>query len=417
MRRKVPLVLLLLLCNISLFSQSDFRKGYIVTNSNDTIHGFINYRGDIKNCAECVFKEDNLGTEKIYNPGEIRAYRFDKSKYYISYYLQDIEKEVFLEFLMDGIVNLYYYKDLLRESYFISKHDSELHKLDNEIKEVVINGVRYEKESKRYLRVLRYLFSDSDIDMNKINNVRLNHKHLISIADEYHKSVCNNNECIIFEKKIPAVRFEFEGLIFSEMINLEVDGINQYTELNYNTSWGYCAGLGLSMFMPRLNEKVSVYSQILYSNNKFSSSYITENIFGSYVTNYDINMEYVNTSIGFKYNFPEQKISPSFFILASYFMVLNDVANRDITEEDLNGVISNYSYTDKVLTSSFGFTVGADLKIFDFKKVDLGISVQYTYTSGRDIYGSYDNPGKYAANYSDFANNVNSLRLGLFIKY
>ena len=37
----------------------------------------------------------------------------------------------------------------------------------------------------------------------KINNAKLSHKSLIDLTREYHYEVCENQECIIYEKKIP----------------------------------------------------------------------------------------------------------------------------------------------------------------------------------------------------------------------
>jgi hypothetical protein len=36
-------------------AQSDFRNGYIITNSGDTVYGQIDYKGNRSNAKECIF--------------------------------------------------------------------------------------------------------------------------------------------------------------------------------------------------------------------------------------------------------------------------------------------------------------------------------------------------------------------------
>lgn len=417
MREKCFLIISLLFVSSSLFSQLDFRKAYIITNSNDTIYGLADYRGDIKNCNKCVFKADELNEPKVYFAADLKAYRFIDSKYYISYYIEDISKKVFIEYLIDGIVDIYYYKDLSNEFYFASKEGSELYKLDNELREIVIDNKKYEKHSNSYINILRYLFSDSDMKLNTVNQVRLDHKPLINIANDYHNRVCFDNECVVFEKKMPPLKVEYSILVFTDFASISVGGVDHYTGLNNKNNIGYSLGLGLSTFMPRIHEKISFYSQLLYCNNSQNSSYNTENIFGSYLTNYQIEIQYLNTDLGFKYTLPKRKMQYDFFIAFAYNIILESSANRSVEEENLSGVITNYEYTDNVITNAIGIAVGAEIDILKLKEFNFGLNIQYNYTYGRNVEGSYGNVGKYASNFSDFTNNMSLIRLGLSINY
>ena len=46
---KYTLLILLIPIWFSGLAQSDFRRAYIITNSDDTIHGFVDYRNDFQN--------------------------------------------------------------------------------------------------------------------------------------------------------------------------------------------------------------------------------------------------------------------------------------------------------------------------------------------------------------------------------
>ena len=63
-------------------SQPDFRPGFVITNSNDTVYGTIDYRGDLMMGHICRFKDKN-DTLTDFSPNDIAAFRFIDSKFYI----------------------------------------------------------------------------------------------------------------------------------------------------------------------------------------------------------------------------------------------------------------------------------------------------------------------------------------------
>jgi hypothetical protein len=55
--KPVLLFIILLTCSKSIFSQRDFKEGYIITNENDTVYGWIDRMGDLMSAVECVFRK------------------------------------------------------------------------------------------------------------------------------------------------------------------------------------------------------------------------------------------------------------------------------------------------------------------------------------------------------------------------
>ena len=85
MRKRLPTALLMLLSLCAVVNaQRNFKSGYIITLTGDTIKGYIDSRGDIKNYKRCVFKENEENSSAEYSPEEIRAYRFIDGKFFIS---------------------------------------------------------------------------------------------------------------------------------------------------------------------------------------------------------------------------------------------------------------------------------------------------------------------------------------------
>ena len=134
----------------SLIAQSDFRPGYIIYNNGDTLTGLIDYKGNQANARKCVFKLSKDDQEEKFTPEDIKAYRFIDSKYYVSKKIlteDSIETQLFLEYLIDGIVDVFYYRDLSDENYLIDNGDGNLLLVKDKNEVVVVDNVRSEEHT------------------------------------------------------------------------------------------------------------------------------------------------------------------------------------------------------------------------------------------------------------------------------
>jgi hypothetical protein len=62
------------------FSQGDFRKGYIVKSTGDTIFGFIQYKDGHRANRNCSFSENGKETMAVFEAKHIMAYGFVNGK-------------------------------------------------------------------------------------------------------------------------------------------------------------------------------------------------------------------------------------------------------------------------------------------------------------------------------------------------
>ncbi|MFW6328445.1 MAG: hypothetical protein ACOC2F_09060, partial [Bacteroidota bacterium] len=111
------LLLLLLIVN-NLNGQPEFKPGYVILNNGDTLKGEIDNRGDMLMSKVCWFKPADWDTVVRYKPGNIEAYRFIDGKYYVSRQLET-GKHVFLEYLINGELNVYYYRGKDGYNYYL----------------------------------------------------------------------------------------------------------------------------------------------------------------------------------------------------------------------------------------------------------------------------------------------------------
>ena len=121
-------------------AQTDFRPGYIIEHSGDTIYGKIDYRGDKLMSTVCKFQStDNSNLE--FFPGDIIGFRFIDSKFFISKEIEN--KMVFVEYLINGVVSVFYMRDEYGDHYFIQKEGDELMELPYEIQEKYVDNKLY----------------------------------------------------------------------------------------------------------------------------------------------------------------------------------------------------------------------------------------------------------------------------------
>lgn len=188
-------------------AQSNFKEGYIITNENDTINGFVDFRTSGINARSCKFKEQELGEVKTYYPGDISGYRFvNEGKFYVSrnIEIEGQKQEVFLEYLLRGIVNLYYYIGN-REYYFVENEQGEIFVIDKKDDEYVYNETlrsNVVKKDNKYIGMLKSIFKESQPTLSKIDKIKYNQDDIIKVTKDYHDNVCiSGDKCIIFETK------------------------------------------------------------------------------------------------------------------------------------------------------------------------------------------------------------------------
>lgn len=388
MKKKNILKLFILISFFQINAQSDFRSGYIIKNSKDTIYGLIAYQSDMLSAKKCVFKNEINSEKQVFNPNMIKGYRFIESKYFISKEIktENISKPVFLEYLVNGVIDIYYYRDNKGDHYFVDNDNGELYELNNEEKTVEKNNTTYSKKSKEYIGALKYVFKESPSTVKNVENLKLNHKSLINITLDYHKEVCPDTMCLVYEKTSPKIKNTF-GFIFG--LNLSSISDNNVVDKYYylrNSDFDYylspSIGIYYKVHLDRLNEKLFFQYEGTFSYFKQTTSNLhTEEIF---YTNYynDINYKQYTFSneILFKYETSQKrKFSPTFSIGAFLNYAINPEYHRNLEVKLFSGYTR---YTNEFTENPFsnldyGISFGVGLKKVILKKKELFFDLKY----------------------------------------
>ncbi|MDH5608298.1 MAG: PorT family protein [Cyclobacteriaceae bacterium] len=299
------------------FGQKNLQEGFIIDNEKDTLYGWINVKSNMVNSESCEFFADPNGEPVIYFPGDIHSYRIKGGKYYITYLItiDGEEKTVFLEFLLKGIANLYYYRALIGEFYFLEK-DGFMTELTNEITRIKVEATYYDKPSNQYLRMLRYSFSDAPFLYEQIDNTTFGHKSLIKIATKYHNMTCDTYACVDFTQST-LFRLGFEPSIG---VDFQRVGLVTSENSDHNIKTNIAANFS---FTSNKNQRWALLTGINYSSSEFSDRFYNDLV--KEKTFHDISIQYdlIKIPFIFRYTIPANGFSPYILMGTSSNFLIN----------------------------------------------------------------------------------------------
>jgi hypothetical protein len=283
-------------------AQSDFIPGYVIKSDGDTIVGNIDYRNDFSNFQKCSFRINEQDSIRVYSPGQIYGYRFIDSKYFISKKTQVDQaiKDVFMEYLINGKVRIYYYKDAIGDHYFIEKDSLPIKEISYHETEVIIDNKSYARDYNINRGILLYYMQDCPELSDRIKATKTtSHNDLINLAETYHKRVCKDEKCVIYEKKLPGFRMKIQPL----------GGITKYVGYigkSINPAFKGQYGLLFYLGIPLTSERLFIRTGLIYSQLQVDETTIYSN------ESINSNLNTFKIPFQFQYFFPKKIVSPSF---------------------------------------------------------------------------------------------------------
>jgi hypothetical protein len=267
--KKIETLLFLFLSFASglLVAQSNFKPGYIITTTSDTVYGTIDYRGDLIMGQVCKFRPGGKGKYDRYTPFDIIAFRFIEGKYYVSKEYKG--NHYFLEFLINGIVKIYFLRTIDTDYYLMEKDGHNLTEIPYEESYRNNGNTRYRYRSNTHYGILNYYMNDAPDFYSRIMDInKPTHQNLIRLAEDYHYKVCDEETCVIYEKKIPLFKVNLElsrGPISFNGYNWNYLYFNSYIDQNYINS-----GILAHFWLPRANENFYLRTGIYLARLEFA---------------------------------------------------------------------------------------------------------------------------------------------------
>lgn len=380
MKRLILLTLVIFVAK-SGFSQTDFRKGYVIIDARDTLFGLVDYREGVKAYKNCEFKKSEEQSAVTYEPNSIIGYGFENDKLFQSkeISINDQPTEVvFLEVIIRGTVSLYKFES----TYFIEKDNNGLQQLINETKELSIDGKNVVKNTYQYIGTINMLVFDCIEIRPKVQKVRLNEKPLTKLIEEYNR--CKGESSITFKAKKPwtkAIIGMVGGLNISQLSFASNSGY-EHLAGDFVVSRSPMAGVSLDILSPRLSERISFHGDLLYLTSKYynytlynGTSYIERN----YVT---IELKQLKVPIGLRYSFPKREFTPyiNFGISSTIHVSSNP---RWVQEIESNGVVNtNENIFLAIKDKQFGLWGGCGVLKSIHLRLNAFFELRYEHSSG-----------------------------------
>jgi hypothetical protein len=368
-------------------SQNDFREGFVIMHSGDTLHGLINYRGGSGSYTNCFFKESEKQEPITYTPDDIAGFGFPHDRLFISKIIDPLtfnSLNVFIEVLVRGAVSLYYYNGV----FFIQKEKSTLYELAI-LKEEVLNDKQVVTVvTNKYIGILNMVLSDCEETRSMIPNVTLNENPLTKLVEAYNS--CINSPYITIMSGKPRVKIGIglsAGLIRSNLdiySRIRSDQVS-YVDVPYEKSNSFQTGLSLNLLLPRFSERLTFIGEVIYFKSHFYSFTTTEYLLEtdkSYVT---IDLDQLSIPVGLRYTFSVNKISPylNLGFLNTVNLKINNLWNREVEllfEDDYS--VFEEGPALKVINNQYGFWVGGGVMLPITKRVSGFVDLRSEFSYG-----------------------------------
>lgn len=304
---RIIYIFLLLFYLSNLHAQQEVAKGRIITHKLDTIDGYIAKESYISHHQLCKFKKNETSEFVIYKPEDIQGYWIEDSKYYISKNLNHDKKDtaLFLEFLVEGKLNLYSIYNRQFETFYIQKDNDSLVYIDS--RKLYFN---YDEKQKKYVEtenkssaqyikegrskgILKSYFRGIPELQNHIDRMQINTNAMVSLSSKYHDLTCEGSACIVYQKVAkPKIRLGLtSGYSFNSYTNYYSFSDDPLIDETFNKIGIY----GTYQFL-RWSE--NVFLRIELYSTEFSTLIIEEN------DGYQLEASGIVLPVSIQYDFP-----------------------------------------------------------------------------------------------------------------
>lgn len=297
-------------------AQTNFRPGYVLPLTGDTLRGEVDLRDNRVSAQRCRFRANAEATVTTYTPAELRGYGLKADhKQYRAFSVSSAPTApqlYFLEILVDGPAALYFLRDAQQnESFYVVSPNTALTQLERTTARVVRNGQIYSEQNNLYRTTLVAALAGCPQAQSQLPNLLFQESSLRKVVAQYNS--CQGYQAL--SSGLPPVAasraaFGFMGGVAQQSLTYNGYPYELTTAVGRNT--GYIIGPFVRFNAGRLSQKVSVVLAILYEPEKFELEKANMYYGAStgVVTRSKFDLTYLRLPIIFRYTYPRGKVSP-----------------------------------------------------------------------------------------------------------
>lgn len=374
---------ILLVSIIPGYAQQNFKPGFVLTASQDTLHGLIAYKQRSED-QRCLYKAQEHAATVTYAPTDIVGYGLSSGEYFKSHSISsgaDGSMLVFLQVLIDGRASLYRYQ----KNFYITKNDSILYPLKIITHTTEVNGNKISKPVKQYINTLRLLLSDCAALEDTYEQVTLTPKSLIHFVETYNQCLQSTYTKYLSNRKWTEVRLGvIAGSNISKLKITSSDDQEKYLFGTYEMSSAFMGGFSLDLVFPHINEQFSLHADLLYTQANYHYHHeFTNNLSQQETDDVTIKMKMFKIPLGFQYTFSERKFTP--FINAGV-SITRQISPESHWTQSIETLSSTQQNEDDAIAfnrnNQFGWWAGVGLQRSVSKKYAAYFSIRYEGTNG-----------------------------------
>lgn len=383
--KKILFLLFVGLLAVQALSAQKFREAYYIDNKGQRVDGLIEYRSDEFNMAACRYKYIEKATPFNLSPEDIKSYHFvHDGKSYVSKRLAlgGRTQTVFLEHLVTGAVDLFFYKQGAGEYYYFEYEPNKLMAIafpSDRPKELLTMQTR---------RDLNTVFNNKPEMKEPIANAKSNKQSMIDLA-------------LLYDSKFPVNGVKgrkLENEYYQKWFDLEVSAYTglQYSQYTLTRVFDYfletyldmslfpagasispMLGVELDMSSPRIYKAVSMNVDLGIGQIKGESGYVLKDIDNGAYHHYQYEAMMANGRVGVKYTHQRGVVRPVFQAGFSTAFLFNAESTymKEVNSSATMYIPDTNTFTSEkyqLQTPFYGFNVG--------------VGCDYTLPNGKDVY-------------------------------
>ena len=321
MTKRYFLLLLLIIGKLTgAFAQADFRTGYLVRPTGDTVRGEVHMRDARLSSQQCRFRTSADAPVTTFLPTEIRAYGFlaTEPKLYRAFTPAGFSQPYFLEALVTGPANLYSLRDAdHKDHYYVATASFPLTELVQ--RKILLEQERVLQEQNIYRNTLAQVLVGCPSVQAQLPSLRFTVPALVQVVAAY-------NQCLVPAPKVapgsstasqlPPQRLRLGLLLGMQHMAMHTeytDQLNQNNRLDFGPQVAPVVGLALNLPLAALSRKLSLEAELFYEAEKYEQT-VAQTYFGgssySSVNLYTFNAAYLRLPLLIRYTLPKGRVRP-----------------------------------------------------------------------------------------------------------